>query len=244
MAEFQAFIDFILGFFALLGIVTISIAVYLGIKGLRIFAERLIFYRDERICKDKTTILENEQLIIEQIQESIPDFSGIYFKELAFNQLITLHHAFEERNINFIKNDECDALLNMHRIQIEEWIQNKEIPIYEQHHLIRVDLEEYKKEANKEILSVILNVNLIHYLWDEENEEVLEGKKTLQNQNYRMEFIKTNGISAFGENIGMATKCPQCGSRVSIEISDICNHCGSSIKNNNYSWLLNEISQF
>lgn len=243
MAEFQNFINFIFFIFAFLGIITVLVGVYLGIKGLRVYAERLIFHKNDHIDKNKTKISMDEEVLVAQIQENNVDFSGVFFKEFAFNQLITLHHAFEERNINYIKNDECDSLLNMHRIQIQEWIENKEVPIYEQHHLIRVDLEEYKKEADKEILSAIINVNLINYLWDEENERVLEGKKKIQNQTYRMEFIKTEGVTAFGENIGEITKCPRCGSRIHIEISDICEHCGTSIKNNNYYWLLNEITQ-
>lgn len=243
MGEVYAFTMLVTNMFSLIGIVAILTMVWLGIKGLRLFYERIRLHKMEYIDETKLKISHDEKELIEIIQKELPDFSAIYFKEFAFFQLITLHHSFEERNLKYIKNDECDSLLNMHRIQIEEWLENKEIPMYEQHELVRANLERYKKEADKEILSIILHVNLVHYLLNEETNQILEGNKNIQNKTFKMEFIKTEGISSFGENIGKITKCPKCGSPVSVEINDVCEHCGVSIKNQKYSWFLNEITE-
>lgn len=243
MEEFYGFINYIINFFSTIAILAILFAVFLAFMGIRAYTHRLTFYHEKQLAKDREKIPAEELLLIQKIESEIEDFSAIYFKEFAFNQLITLHHAFENRNLEIIRDDECNALLNMHNIQIKEWINNKEIPIYEQHELVKATLLSYKKELDKEILSVLLNVNLVCYLLNEETGELIEGSKKPQPMRFRMEFIKSQDVSFYGENKGTSFKCPRCGALVSVEISDKCEHCGVEIKNHQYCWLLNEINE-
>lgn len=186
----------------------------------------------------------DEKIVCESIQAVDENFSADDFKQKASECFVTLQKAWTERKWENIRPFETDALFNMHNIQLQEYINNHQINVVERINVRRTRIMKFQTDGDMEILGVRLDARMRDYVTDE-NGNVIDGNKNKDIYNsYYMEFIRKKGVKTEKGKEVSVTNCPNCGAPTSITSTGRCEYCDSLITTGNFSWVLNELTNF
>ena len=182
----------------------------------------------------------DEDTVIQEIQENDPDFSASDFKAFVEDCYLRLTEAWEARDWTIARNFESDALFNIHRGQLDEYITQKKTNHMDGQCVLSKVLTAHKNDGKTETVVVRLNATLLDYVTDDESGEVLSGSKTQRyNRFYRLEFIRTAGTKTDASHGLTSHECPSCGAPLHLNATGICEYCQNVITSGDYTWVLN-----
>lgn len=192
---------------------------------------------------NRDTYFDNEADIIKTITEQDSAFSAEEFKQFASECFVTLQTAWTARDWSSIRPFESETLFNMHNRQLQEYINNKTINVMERVNVQSTRIISHAIQGDKEVVSIALRAVMRDYIVDETTRQVIEGDRLKDfHTNYRLEFIRTNGVKTTSGKQLSTTNCPNCGAPTAITSSGRCEYCDSVITTGDYSWVLNELT--
>lgn len=183
----------------------------------------------------------NETAVIDAIKAQDPNFSAEKFRGYVGELYITLQEAWEAKDFNAVRPFESNALFNMHRRQLQEYIDKGWTNYLNMQDVRQVTLANYKIDGNQEVLTVRLNACCIDYTEEDASGKLINGNRThLNERSYRLDFIRSAGVKT-SEEVGLnPTNCPNCGAPTKVTSSGECEYCHSVITNGEYGWVLNK----
>lgn len=183
----------------------------------------------------------DQDKIIKEIQTTDPNFDGDKFKDYVGKLYINLQESWEAKDWKGIRVFESDALFNMHRRQLQEYIDHQKTNHLNNQSVDSVCLCEYKVDETTEVLIVRLNAYCVDYVQDDNSGALLEGSRDkLNERSYRLEFIRSKGAQTIVDQPIQLANCPNCGAEIQISSSGECEYCHSVITNGKYGWVLNK----
>lgn len=222
------------------GLIVLGVAIFMRKKGISL-VRGYVPPRTEPMHPQ--AYFDNEDDIIKTIVAQDPDFSAEAFKQFASECFVTLQAAWTARDWSAIRPFETETLYNMHNQQLQEYIQNHTINVIERVNVQSTRIISHAIQGDKEVVSIAMRVVMRDYIIDEKTRQVVEGNRLKDfYTNYRLEFIRANGVKTVSGKSMSAKNCPNCGAPVQITSSGRCEYCDSVITTGDYSWVLNELT--
>lgn len=199
-----------------------------------------------RVVDRSTDVYKNQDEIVDKVKAIDPDFSSEMFKSWAGDLFVKLQHAWTERDWSVIRCFESNELFEQHNAQLEKYKENKQINVLEKVSVNWVKFLNFEQSGDKDVLTVVLNSNMIDYIVSEGDRKLIKGDRNIVNVNsYKMVFIRKTGVKTKpGEATVNTTNCPNCGAPTKITSSGKCEYCGSIVTTGEYDWVLSSLSRY
>ena len=174
----------------------------------------------------------NKFLDYSYINNIEPNFNIEKFNEKAYQLFYDVQMGWIEFDYDKLKKLLSDELYNTYVIQLDELKLKNQKNIMKDFNLISSGITDFKKQNFKYVVKVQLEVEFIDYVEDSETHKVVRGNNDISVDNtYILTFERL--IEEGKENT-----CPNCGSKLEGNVTDICKHCGSKVINDVYDWIL------
>lgn len=177
-----------------------------------------------------------------QIQAIDPTFSADKFIGFAREVFMKINEAWTKKDWRPIRPFESEALFNMHKQQLDEYIRLGKTNVIEKISIKHCSLNAFQQDGDKEVLTVWINVLLRDYVIDDTTKKVLERDPNRDwYMRYVMIFNRKAGVKTDpGRQGNSITNCPNCGAPTEITSSGQCPYCGSVVTNGEHDWVLTE----
>ncbi len=182
----------------------------------------------------------DEESVIAKITETDPDFSAADFKAFAEQCYLQLTEAWEGRDWSIARQFESDTLFNIHKRQLDEYIEQKKTNHMDAQCVLSKVLTGFRSDGKTDTVVVKLNATGLDYVTDDTTGAILSGSKTNRyNRFYRMEFIRSTGTKTPTHQGLTAHQCPSCGAPLALTAAGKCEYCGNVVTSGAYTWVLN-----
>lgn len=180
---------------------------------------------------------------LSSLQTKDPEFSEELFISRINNMFIQLQTAWMDKQWSSIRPFETDALFNMHKQQLQSYIDRRQTNAVENIAILDSKIVRYKESENTDEIDVYLQVRMNDYVKDDDTGKVVKGNP---NRDVYMVYVWTlirKGDVKTEKQIEEyeVTQCPNCAANVSINQSGECEYCGSTISSGQYNWVLSKI---
>ena len=201
-------------------IITVSLFVVLIAAKFNSFINK-IFKGEPLFGKEKEETYK--KLDYQMITEQLPNLDVNNFYNEAFNIYKNIQLAWMDNDIERVRNIISDEMFNTYKMQLETLKVKNQQNIMKDIVLRKIYITSIRKENNKEIIDVIMNVTCKDYLIDINTKEVLRGDKNkICYYEYKLSYIRTT-------NVYEINMCPNCGSPIENGQSTKCSYCNSII---------------
>lgn len=179
-------------------------------------------------------------LSVNKYTEIDENFNTEEFKAYASETYIRLQKAWQNKNLDPIRDCLTDAFYAKNDKQLENYRQNKQTNIVDDITVQSVTPLGWKQEDNKDIFIVDVKTRNVDYVIDDETGAVIRGSKNeFKYMNYEFTFVRKKGIKT-GEESRISV-CPNCGAELNINSSAKCEYCGSLITREAVDWCIENI---
>ncbi len=202
------------------------------------------------LCKKKNRIesgaaadlYQSHDVDLTALKERDPDFNEEQFMARVSNIYVQLQEAWESKDWKKVRPFESDELFNMHKRQLQEFIDSNTTNVVDDIAVLKTALDNYREHGEIETLDVYLKARIRDYVKDDATKKVIEGDPK---QEIIMEYIlsmsRKKGVpTRIGEGTTVNT-CPNCGANVSINASGECEYCGSVVTSGDFDWVLTRL---
>lgn len=188
----------------------------------------------------------DEYAIDAEIEKTEPGFSRVDMLRWAGDLFENLQEAWTKRDWKVIRFYEADELYNLHSRQLKEYIKNKQVNVIENVVINWIKFYNFKQEAGKDFLTIVLNSSMIDYIIDEDTKEVLNGDKATKRKcAYKMTFVRKTGVKTKPGVVKVnTTNCPNCGATTEIGETGQCPYCKTIVTTGEFSWVLLNLEPF
>ncbi len=192
------------------------------------------------ITAEKAQTVEKQILAVDEL------FSREEFEAWVKQIFIKLQYAWTDRNWAEIRSFETNELFEQHNMQLNRYIERKQINMLEQVSVSWVKLYNFYQTAERDVLEVAVNSRMIDYVIDEETKKVISGdKNSAKIRTYKLTFIRKKGIKTEpGKITAKAINCPNCGGQLTMTQAGKCEYCGSIVVVDDHGWALSELEPF
>ncbi len=193
-----------------------------------------IYYR--LYHSNKLHALNNEQQVVAQIKQTDEMFDLVKFEQYVEESLINVQEAWEARDLDEIRKYESIDLNDIHKLQIQEFIDKNLYPKIENQQIKEVHVNRFEIDGKYEYISVIVIAKLNDFVLDENGIIVSGNDKLDLKRGYALRYKRARGIKS-KDSIN-SKFCPNCGSEIILGEFGNCDYCDSSIINGQHGWVM------
>lgn len=169
------------------------------------------------------------RLLLPAISKDFPEFDYDEMKHNAENTLISYLRAIssQKTRIPNVATELNEQL--QHQIEMNDSQQLHEH--YENIHIHRTEISEYKKEAGRCLITFQSSVGCLHYKTDQA-QNIKTGSRELTYQtrfNTYLEYIQDQKIIESTADTGLGLHCPNCDAPIPALGAKVCEYCGSPV---------------
>lgn len=180
---------------------------------------------------------------LKELKQKDPNFSEPQFIEKVNNMFMQLQNAWTKKDWQSIRPFETDSLWNMHKMQLQQYINKSQTNVVENICILDTKIIKYEQDEVNDIITVMIRSRFNDYVIDDVTGKVIAGNpKEDIYMTYYWKLIRRRGIvTNINNKTNSVTQCPNCGANVSINESGVCEYCDSVISNGQYDWVLSSI---
>ena len=178
---------------------------------------------------------KDEKVVEDEIKKLIPNFDKYAFLKEGFNIYYDIQMAWMNFKLEDIKDKVTDEIYNMYESQLVTLEVKGEQNIMKDIKLKRSYLKDVSNQNGTITIKTGYIVEMYDYIADIETKKLIRGEDHKKMRVvYEMSFRKT-----LNEN-DKIDHCPNCGAKLEINSSGICEYCGSKVVSENTKWVLTE----
>lgn len=160
------------------------------------------------------------------------------FQERVQQVAVELQAAWTARDWERVRPVETESLFQMHRYWIDAYRKQRLRNVVDDFRIAEIEIVKVATDAFYEAITVRIHAEGRDYTVDE-NERVVAGSKTqLRKWTEYWTFIRSR--AAHGEK---SVSCPNCGAKVAVGPSGVCEFCGGKLTTGEFDWVLSRIEQ-
>lgn len=179
------------------------------------------------------------------IQQTDSAFSSTDFLAFVKSTFVQIQNAWSNQDLRPVAGLLHENLYQMTATQIERKKADGVVNHLERISVSQAYLIEFTSDERYENLFVYICAKMIDYQVRTATGELLCGNKTVPyTYHYKLRFTRTTGTKTVntGFNPDEALHCPSCGAVVKGTAFGVCEYCGSTVTNNRYTWVLEDLS--
>lgn len=176
------------------------------------------------------------------LKERDPDFNEDLFIAKINNIYVQLQESWESRDWKKVRPFESDELFNMHKRQLQEFIDSNTTNVVDDIAVLKTHIRDYREYGDIETLDVYLKARIRDYIIEDATKKVIEGNPQ---QEIIIEYIlsmsRKKGILTRSGAGTTVNTCPNCGANISINAAGECEYCGSVVTSGDFDWVLTRL---
>ncbi len=177
----------------------------------------------------------NDTEIENEVKKLLPDFNKAEFLINGYKIYCDIQKAWMDFKLDDVKDLITDELYNMYDSQLATLEVKGEQNIMKDFVLRSSYLKDVVKQNDNITITTGYVIEMYDYIADQATGKLIRGEdKHKMRVTYEMKFRKT-----LNEN-DKITNCPNCGAKIDMNSSGICEYCGSKIVLDNTKWVLTE----
>lgn len=164
------------------------------------------------------------------------DWDG--FKERVTRVATELQNAWTARDWERVRPLESEGLFQMHRYWIEAYTKQRLRNIVADFRITEIETVKVASDAFYEAITVRIHAEGRDHTVDESGRVVAGSKSELRRWTEYWTFIRSRA----GQGTGSAS-CPNCGAKVAVGATGVCDFCGGKLTTGQFDWVLSRIEQ-
>ena len=193
-------------------------------------------------------ILDHDFQVQSMIREHDKNFDTYRMLGYAKRLLYKITESWEKRELDGMRPFEDNNLYEIHRLQMNELIENNIVQHTSNLNIVEMHLTDYKKSQEYEYITVQVRVKACEWSSNTVSKQTTSGNMSKQRYiMYTMKFMRKLGIQT-KENDGTdiridMTNCPNCGAPISINDKGACQYCGTIVNAGMFNWTLSQLDK-
>ena len=178
---------------------------------------------------------KDEKVVEDEIKKLIPNFDKYAFLKEGFNIYYDIQMAWMNFKLEDIKDKVTDEIYNMYESQLVTLEVKGEQNIMKDFKVVKSYLKDAVVQNNTITITTGYVIQMYDYIIEKSTGKVIRGSSNNKLKIvYEMKFRRT-----LDENAKI-DKCPNCGAKIDMNTSGICEYCGSKLVSENTKWVLTE----
>jgi ribosomal protein L37AE/L43A len=169
-----------------------------------------------------------------------PEFDWSAFEARVREIARELQDAWTARDWERVRPLESESLFQMHRYWIDAYRRQKLRNVVADFRVTRVEAVKFSSDAFYESITVRIWAEGRDHTVEESGRVVAGSAQELRQWSEYWTFIRTRGG---GEAILPVRSCPNCGAKVAVGATGICDYCGGKLTAGAFDWVLSRIEQ-
>ena len=179
--------------------------------------------------------LPDENAIENKIKSYIPNFNKQEFLDNGYSIYKDVQNAWMNFKLEDVKDEITDELYNMYESQLTTLEVKGEQNIMKDFKVVKSYLKDAVVQNNTITITTGYVIQMYDYIIEKSTGKVIRGSSNNKLKIvYEMKFRRTLDESA------KIDKCPNCGAKIDMNTSGICEYCGSKLVSENTKWVLTE----
>lgn len=201
----------------------------------------VIFTAISSANKNKSTLnnsnripVTNNEQAINEIKKHLPDFDVNKFLSNGFNIYMRIEDAWMNFELDKVRDIITDEMFNMYESQLTSMEMKGEQNIMKDFKLLNSAITNASLQNNMLQVTTRYVIEFYDYIIKKDTKQVVRGNS---NRKIRMVYEMT-----FIEKLEKTKldKCPNCGAKVDVNSSGICEYCNSKIVDDNTEWVMSK----
>jgi ribosomal protein L37AE/L43A len=172
--------------------------------------------------------------------ESNPAFDWQAFDRRVREIAAELQDAWTAREWERVRPLESESLFQMHRYWIDAYRRQHLRNVVADFRVLRIEPVKIDADAFYESITVRIWAEGRDHTLDEAGKVVSGSASQVRRWSEYWTFIRTRGVSTSGP---AARSCPNCGAKVALGATGICEYCGGKLTTGEFDWVLSRIEQ-
>jgi len=168
-----------------------------------------------------------------------PGFDWRAFQARVRDVAVELQNAWTARDWERVRPLESESLFQMHRYWIDAYLKQKLKNVVEDFRVTRIDPVKIDSDAFYESITVRIWAEGRDFTTDESGRVVAGSQTQVRSWSEYWTFIRSRGVDAGTQ----ARSCPNCGARVAVGATGVCEFCGGKLTTGEFGWVLSRIEQ-
>lgn len=168
-----------------------------------------------------------------------PGFDWVAFQARVRDLAVELQDAWTARDWERVRPLETESLFQMHRYWIDAYRRQRLRNVVAGFRVTRIETVKIDTDAFYESVTVRLFAEGRDHTVDESGRVVAGSQTELRRWSEYWTLIRSRGVDA-----GVQTRsCPNCGARVALGATGVCEFCGGKLTSGEFGWVLSRIEQ-
>lgn len=168
-----------------------------------------------------------------------PGFDWVAFQARVRDLAAELQEAWTARDWERVRPLETESLFQMHRYWIDAYRRQRLRNVVADFRVTRIETVKIDTDAFYESVTVRIFAEGRDHTVDESGRVVAGSQSVLRRWSEYWTLIRTRGVDA-----GLQTRsCPNCGARVALGATGVCEFCGGKLTSGEFGWVLSRIEQ-
>ncbi len=184
---------------------------------------------------DYTMQIRNE---VNSYDPSFNDYTLVRMAESYFDQYVS---AVSDREPERLRTLETEELYQRQKNETDDLLNAGRIRLLSHAKIESSYLHLYRRDKNYEYITVCLRVQIKDYIINQQDYQLVDGKKVLQYQHYLLTYMRSNESRLDSSVKRIQTHCPNCGAPIQLNSSRQCAFCQAIIRADSFDWVLYDV---
>lgn len=176
---------------------------------------------------------------IENYQQLDPSFSPEKMKRHIADIYVDFQYSWQRKDLSDVRQYMTDAFYAQMDRQLDNYRQNHQTNCVEDITVTRTELLGWKREGENIVMIAHLSADIIDYVIDDTNGELVRGSSSKRkSMRYEWTLVRPDSTA---QSSNAPHICPNCGAKLDMNYSSVCEYCGSHITAQGEDWAVSSI---
>jgi hypothetical protein len=176
---------------------------------------------------------------LQTFNDAHPGFDWVAFQARVRDLAVELQDAWTARDWERVRPLETESLFQMHRYWIDAYRRQRLRNVVADFRVTRIEAVKIDTDAFYESVTVRIFAEGRDHTVDESGRVVAGSQSALRRWSEYWTLIRSRGVDA-----GVQTRsCPNCGARIAVGATGVCEFCGGKLTSGEFGWVLSRIEQ-
>ena len=187
--------------------------------------------------------VDGVQAGIAAIRQHDPGFDEARFVSDAERAFFTVQQAWTELKPDMSRRVMADNIWQQHRVQIDSYTSNHKRNVLENLAIANATIVGAHTDGAYDTIMLRFRAGCSDYDVDTTNNKIVRGSRDFTQWTEDWCFQRSAKATTKTEGGTMASRCPNCGAPLDIDLAGICKYCRAPVMSGQYDWVLTRIEQ-
>jgi len=172
-----------------------------------------------------------------------PGFDEARFVSDAEKAFFTVQEAWTQLKPDLSRRVMADNIWQQHRVQIQSYQDNHKRNVLENLAIANAAIVGAHTDGAYDTIMLRFRAGCADYDVDTNNNKVIRGNKNFVEWSEDWCFQRSAQATTKTQGGTMASKCPNCGAPLDLDLQGVCKYCRAPVMSGAYDWVLTRIDQ-